>query len=34
MKIGILEARSAEYWSKLTSDVKYMAIAWRTKENK
>lgn len=34
MKIGILEARSAEYWSKLVSDVKYMAIAWRTKENK
>ncbi len=34
MRLELLEARSAEYWSKLVSDVKYMAIAWRTKENK
>lgn len=25
---------SIQYWSKLASDVKYMAIAWRTKESK
>lgn len=24
--------KSAAYWSKMVSDVKYMAIAWRTKE--
>ena len=36
MNIGILEAHSAEYWSKMVSDVKYMSIRWRTteKENK
>lgn len=25
---------SIQYWSKMVTDVKYMAIAWRTKENK
>lgn len=25
---------SIQYWSKLVTDVKYMAIAWRTKESK
>lgn len=34
MNIGLLEAHSAEYWSKLVSDVKHMSLAWRTKENK
>lgn len=34
INLGILSAGSAEYWSKLVCDVKYMAIAWRTKENK
>ena len=34
MNLGLLVDKSAAYWSKLTSDVKYMAIAWRTKERK
>lgn len=34
MNLGLLGGSSPEYWSKLTSDVKYMAIAWRTRENK
>lgn len=34
MNLGLLADKSAEYWSKLTSDVKYMSIAWRTKEKK
>ena len=32
MNLEILNGNSAEYWSKMVSDVKYMAIAWRTKE--
>lgn len=32
MNIGLLTDKSNEYWAKMTSDVKYMAIAWRTKE--
>jgi len=34
MNLGILNGDSAGYWTKLASDVKYMAIAWRTKEGK
>lgn len=34
MELGLLADNSAAYWSKLASDVKYMAIAWRTKESK
>lgn len=34
MNLQLLSTGSAEYWSKLVSDVKHMAIAWRTKENK
>lgn len=34
MELGLLANNSAEYWSKLVSDVKYMSIAWRTKEKK
>ena len=32
MNLDLLNAGSAEYWSKLVTDVKYMSIAWRTKE--
>jgi hypothetical protein len=34
MNLEILNAGSAEYWSKIASDVKHMAIAWRTAEKK
>lgn len=34
MNLGLLADKSAEYWSKMVCDVKYMAIAWRTKERK
>ena len=32
MELNILSAGSAQYWSKMVSDVKFMAIAWRTSE--
>ena len=32
MNLEILNGSSAEYWSKMVSDVKYMAIAWRKAE--
>lgn len=32
MMLDLLNDKSAEYWSKMVQDVKYMAIAWRTKE--
>lgn len=32
MGLNLLNDRSAEYWSKMVCDVKYMAIAWRKKE--
>ena len=32
MRLGLLKGGSAEYWSKLATDVKHMAIAWRSKE--
>ena len=34
MNLGLLADKSTEYWAKLVSDVKYMSIAWRTKESK
>ena len=34
MNLNLLSDNSAAYWSKMVSDVKYMAIAWRTKERK
>lgn len=34
MELEVLIPKSAEYWSKMVSDVKYMAIAWRTAEKK
>lgn len=32
MNLGLLSDNSAAYWSKMVHDVKYMSIAWRTKE--
>ena len=32
MNLSLLADNSAAYWSKTVSDVKYMAIAWRSKE--
>ena len=34
MQLNLLNDKSAGYWSKMVSDVKYMAIAWRTNERK
>lgn len=34
MCLNLLNDKSAEYWSKMVMDVKYMSIAWRTKERK
>lgn len=34
MMLVLLNDKSAEYWSKMVMDVKYMSIAWRTKERK
>lgn len=34
MMLELLNDKSAEYWSKMVMDVKYMSIAWRTKERK
>ena len=32
INLQLLGDGSAAYWSKMVSDVKYMSIAWRTKE--
>lgn len=32
MLLEVLSDSSAAHWSKMVSDVKYMSIAWRTKE--
>lgn len=32
MMLEILNSDSAQYWSKMVSDVKHMAIGWRTSE--
>ena len=34
MMLGLLTDKSAEYWSQMVRDVKYMSLAWRTKERK
>lgn len=34
MELELLNPKSAEYWSQMVRDVKYMSIAWRTKERK
>lgn len=32
MELDLLNDKSTAYWSKMVTDVKYMSIAWRTKE--
>ena len=32
MDLNLLNDGSADYWSKMVRDVKYMSIAWRTRE--
>ena len=32
MSLNLLTDKSAEYWSKMVSDVKYMSLAWRKRE--
>lgn len=32
MNLSLLNKQSVAYWSKMVSDVKFMSIAWRTKE--
>ena len=31
-KLGIINMSSMEYWSKMVSDIKHMAIAWRSRD--
>ncbi len=31
-KLNIINSKSMDYWSKMVSDIKHMAIAWRTKD--
>lgn len=31
-KLGIINIKSVDYWSKMVCDVKHMSIAWRTKD--
>lgn len=31
-KLNIIDMKSMEYWSKMVSDIKHMAIAWRSKD--
>lgn len=31
-ELNIISSKSMEYWSKMVSDIKHMAIAWRTKD--
>jgi hypothetical protein len=33
-QLDILSVKSMEYWSKLVNDIKYMTIAWRSKDRK
>lgn len=34
MNLELLNDKSAAYWSKMVQDVKYMSLAWRSKERK
>ena len=34
MELDLLNDKSAEYWSKMVADIKYMSLAWRSKERK
>jgi len=31
-ELNIINEKSMGYWSKMISDIKHMAIAWRTKD--
>lgn len=31
-KLDIINEKSMEYWSKMVSDVKFLAISWRSKD--
>ena len=31
-KLNIISDKSMEYWSKMVTDIKHMAIAWRSKD--
>ena len=33
-KLNIINDKSMEYWSKMVTDIKHMAIAWRSKDKK
>lgn len=33
-ELNIINVKSTEYWSKMVTDVKRMAIAWRSKDKK
>ena len=33
-KLNIINDKSMGYWSKMVTDIKHMAIAWRTSEKK
>lgn len=33
-KLGIINVKSMDYWSKMVDDIKHMAISWRTKDRK
>lgn len=32
MELNIINMKSMEYWSKMVTDIKHMAIAWRSKD--
>lgn len=34
MNLGLLSGGSSEHWTKMTADVKHMALAWRKAESK
>ncbi|MBE6976235.1 MAG: four helix bundle protein [Ruminococcaceae bacterium] len=34
MMLELLNDKSAEYWSRMVTDVKYMALGWRKSEQK
>lgn len=34
MDLNLIGASTVEYWQKKISDIKYMTIAWRTKDKK
>lgn len=33
-RLNIINVQSMEYWSKMVSDIKHMAIAWRSNDRK